>query len=124
MAVHEQLGSPVPFRQHRPGSWNLGPGPESFVTVGAIADLAASLWSDGAAWEVPAGVHPHEAELLALDATRARTELGWNDRLTYHDAVEWTVAWERDRLGGATARSLCVAQRDRFATASPPAGDR
>ncbi len=97
------------------GSWNFGPGPESFVTVGAIADLAASLWGEGAAWSVPADVHPHEAELLALDATRARQALGWDDRLSYREAVGWTVEWERDRLAGQDPRRLCEEQLSRFA---------
>ena len=92
------------------GAWNFGPGPEAFVTVGEVAGLAAGLWGDGASWQTDGGDHPHEAELLALDATRARTELGWDDRLTFTEAVTWTVEWEaatrgRRRSTGPDARA-------------------
>lgn len=92
------------------GSWNFGPGPDSFRTVAEVADLAASLWESGAQWQDSSGDHPHEAELLALDATKARSELGWDDRLTYQDAVRWTVAWHRDVHAGRDARSVTEEQ--------------
>lgn len=97
------------------GEWNFGPGPASFVTVGAVADLAASLWGGGAAWTTHDGEHPHEATLLALDAAKARSELGWRDRLAFDDAVGWTVDWARRRSGGADARDLTLAQIDEYA---------
>lgn len=93
------------------GEWNLGPGPEAFVTVGSVADLSARLWGDGATVVHEPGDHPHEASLLALDATKARTALGWADRLTYPASIEWTIAWEkRHRVGGEPARGLCREQ--------------
>lgn len=93
------------------GAWNLGPGPEAFVTVGAVAELAARLWGGGARVDVEAGDHPHEADLLALDATKARTRLGWADRLPYPESIDWTIAWERRRrVDGESARELCHEQ--------------
>ena len=96
------------------GEWNFGPGPESFVTVGAIADLAAQLWGPEAAWTTPRGDHPHEAELLALDATKARTELGWDDQLTHEQAVKWTIDFTRAVLVGKTPRDTALRQIDDF----------
>ncbi len=96
------------------GQWNFGPGPESFVTVGAVADLAAGMWGDGAAWQPTPGDHPHEAELLALDATKARTELGWRDRLTFVESLEWTVDWTSRAAKGEDARALCESQLRAF----------
>lgn len=77
------------------GEWNFGPGRDSFVEVGDVATLAAELWGGGAAWELDGGAHPHEAGLLALDATKALTELDWRNRLGFRDAVAWTVEWEQ-----------------------------
>ena len=96
------------------GEWNFGPGPESFVTVGAVADLAAELWGDGASWRSQEGDHPHEAELLALDATKARAELGWRERLTFHQAIEWTVEFWKHSSQGDSARLLCQHDIARF----------
>jgi CDP-glucose 4,6-dehydratase len=77
------------------GQWNFGPGRDSFVEVGQVATLAAELWGGGAHWELDGGRHPHEANLLALDAFKAQRELGWRNRLGFHDALAWTIDWER-----------------------------
>jgi CDP-glucose 4,6-dehydratase len=77
------------------GEWNFGPGRDSFVEVGQVASLAAELWGGGARWELDGGDHPHEANLLALDAAKAQRELGWRNRLGFRDALAWTIAWER-----------------------------
>jgi CDP-glucose 4,6-dehydratase len=97
-------------------AWNFGPGPDSFRTVAEVADLAVREWGSGAAWEdVSEGTHPHEAELLALDASAARTLLGWDDRLTFTDAVQWTIDWHLKVRAGSTPREVTMAQLDAFA---------
>jgi len=83
------------------GEWNFGPGRDSFVEVGDVATLAAELWGGGSHWEPDGGEHPHEAGLLALDATKAEQQLGWRNRLAFRDAVAWTVEWELAVRGGA-----------------------
>lgn len=104
------------------GEWNFGPGPESFKTVAAVAEAAAEYWGGGASWvDVSDHDHPHEAELLALDASAARRLLGWDDRLTFRDAIHWTVGWHKTVTGGMTAREACDEQLMRFARLSPDA---
>jgi CDP-glucose 4,6-dehydratase len=83
------------------GQWNFGPGSESFVEVGQVATLAAELWGGGAHWDLQAGDHPHEANQLALDASKAQRELGWRNRLGFRDALAWTIDWERRVHAGA-----------------------
>jgi CDP-glucose 4,6-dehydratase len=83
------------------GQWNFGPGRDSFVEVGQVATLAAKLWGGGAQWEPAGGDHPHEANLLALDASKAQRELGWRNRLAFRDALGWTIDWERRVHAGA-----------------------
>ncbi|MGO9100180.1 MAG: CDP-glucose 4,6-dehydratase [Mycobacterium sp.] len=77
------------------GQWNFGPGRDSVVEVGQVATLAAELWGGGAHWELDGGHHPHEANLLALDTSKAQRELGWCNRLGFRDALAWTIDWER-----------------------------
>ncbi|WP_096286930.1 CDP-glucose 4,6-dehydratase [Mycobacterium ahvazicum] len=83
------------------GEWNFGPGRDSFVEVGEVATLAAQLWGGGAHWDFDRGEHPHEANLLALDAGKAQRELDWRNRLAFRDALAWTVDWERRVHAGA-----------------------
>jgi len=95
------------------GAWNFGPGPEAFVTVGEVATIVADLWGGGARWEAPEGNHPHEAGLLALDASKARRDLGWYGRLGFRDALEWTVDWTR-RSAEVGPLAATQQQIDRF----------
>ena len=92
------------------GEWNFGPGAESFVSVGDIADLAAELWGGNAGWSADAGNHPHEAALLSLDASKAQHELGWHDRLPFPLGLEWTVGWQRKVANGDSPESVTVKQ--------------
>jgi CDP-glucose 4,6-dehydratase len=96
------------------GQWNIGPGSESFVPVGTVADLAAALWGNGAAWRNDGDEHPHEANLLALDATKANTQLGWRNKLPFPGSLEWTVDWQRRVSGGEGALEVTHAQLDAF----------
>jgi CDP-glucose 4,6-dehydratase len=100
------------------GEWNFGPGREGFVTVAKLADLAAELWGAGAGWAPTPGDHPHEAGLLALDATKAEQELGWRNRLGFADSVAWTVEWYRQVSSGASPAGLTRDQLQRFAALS------
>jgi CDP-glucose 4,6-dehydratase len=63
------------------GEWNFGPGDESFVPVGQVASKAAEFWGGNAHVELETKEQPHEANLLALDSTKAITQLGWNNKL-------------------------------------------
>jgi CDP-glucose 4,6-dehydratase len=98
------------------GAWNFGPGPESFVTVGHIADLSTQLWGAGASWSKDNGPHPDEAVLLALNSEKAERELNWHNRLRFPASLEWTVDWKKRVDRGETATSVTKDQIDRFVT--------
>lgn len=48
--------------------------------------------------EDPALIRPAEVDLLIGDATRARTELGWTPKVTFHALIEMMVRADLDRL--------------------------
>jgi CDP-glucose 4,6-dehydratase len=75
------------------GAWNFGPEDTSFLTVGMLVDMVVKAWGDGA-WEdrsVPGAVH--EANMLKLDVTKAKTLLGWSPVWNIDRAVSETVRW-------------------------------
>lgn len=94
-------------------AWNLGPNPEDTLTVGELAQCAIDRWGRGSI-EVAAGGHPHEEQMLTLDATKAKSELGWSTELTAREAVEWTVDWERAVLDGASAQEVTDEQTSAY----------
>jgi CDP-glucose 4,6-dehydratase len=88
------------------GAWNFGPRDGDAVSVAALTDLIVGHW-DGARWESrPEADAPHEAGLLHLDCSKARTQLGWHPELTLKEAVELTVAWYRAAAGTASERAM------------------
>jgi CDP-glucose 4,6-dehydratase len=97
------------------GEWNFGPGRDSFIEVGQVATLVADLWGGGARWELDCGEHPYEANLLALDTSKAQCELGWRNQLGSHNGVTWTVDWERRVYAGADPHTVCQDQIAEFA---------
>ena len=97
------------------GEWNFGPGRDSFIEVGQVATLVAELWGGGANWELDHGKHPREANLLALNTAKAQRELGWRNRLGFHDALAWTVDWERRVRGGTDSLTVTREQIAAFA---------
>ena len=96
------------------GEWNFGPGRESFVDVGSIATLVAELWGSNQSWTTDTGDHPHEANLLALDATKAESQLAWHNRLSFRESVAWTVDWARAAANGADPRQTTIDQIAEF----------
>lgn len=74
-------------------AWNFGPADNDAYPVDWIAERLVGLWKNGAAWQLDGGNHPHEANYLKLDSTKARTELGWVPKLHLEDALAWLVAW-------------------------------
>ncbi len=95
-------------------AWNFGPDPASFRTVGEVADRTAELWGGSSGWDRDGAVHPPEAAQLTLDSTLATTGLDWRPRLSFDDALSWTVDWTRSVGEGADARATCVHQVKEF----------
>ncbi len=88
-------------------AYNFGPGTESFVSVGDVATEVGALWGADSVVSIDDdGVHPPEATLLALDSRKAELQLGWRPRLMFHDALEWTVDWEKRVRAGDDARDV------------------
>lgn len=95
-------------------AWNFGPSAESVQSVATVANALCDAWGEGASWTHDASEHPHEAGILALDSTKARTRLGWRPRLDYREAIQWTVAWYKTFRAGGDARALTHEQIDRY----------
>jgi CDP-glucose 4,6-dehydratase len=79
------------------GAWNFGPDFESVAPVGKVVELLAALWGkDSPALPASDPNAPHEAALLNLDCTKAKTLLGWRPRLNLRQALDYTVQWYRN----------------------------
>ena len=75
------------------GSWNFGPNEEDAKSVSVIADIMANSWGDNAQWQEDNDEHPHEANYLKLDCTKAKNILKWTPIWSLDHALVETVKW-------------------------------
>lgn len=92
------------------GAWNFGPECTDARPVEWIVKHLAQAWGQGARWEIDRGAHPHEAQTLKLDWTKAHQQLGWRPALRLSDALDYTLTWYKEVLEGADAREKCQTQ--------------
>ena len=78
------------------GAWNFGPDENQSKTVADVANIADKVWGVEKSWENDSGNHPHEASMLTLNSNKARTNLGWSDKLSFEESVEWTTNWYKN----------------------------
>jgi CDP-glucose 4,6-dehydratase len=78
-------------------AWNFGPYPSEARPVEWVVNELARLWGEGAGWEQEQGQHPHEAQSLMLDISKAVAQLGWQPRLQLAEALAITQAWYGER---------------------------
>jgi CDP-glucose 4,6-dehydratase len=82
------------------GAWNFGPDENQSKTVADVANIAAKVWGVEKSWENDSGNHPHEASMLILNSKKARTNLGWSDKLSFEETIEWTTNWYKNVNSG------------------------
>ena len=75
------------------GAWNFGPAEEKFLSVGALVETAEKRGLAGAVSMTGAGEMNHEARLLKLDSSKARSMLRWQPVWDTDAAIEKTVDW-------------------------------
>jgi CDP-glucose 4,6-dehydratase len=95
-------------------AWNFGPSNEDVKPVSWIAGRLTSLWGGDARWEIDSDQHPHEANYLKLDCSKANTLLGWSPKLDLRTALELIVEWYRAYQRGKDMREVIEAQIERY----------
>ncbi|MDD5081315.1 MAG: CDP-glucose 4,6-dehydratase, partial [Candidatus Omnitrophica bacterium] len=72
--------------------WNLGPDKKSNISVEKVLYRAMKCW-DAIGVRIDESHHPHEAGLLMLDCTRAKTKLNWNGVWAVDKTIAKTINW-------------------------------
>lgn len=100
--------------------WNFGPDDEDAQPVSTLADIMARSWGDKAQWQLDSGAHPHEAQYLKLDCSKAKSILKWKPvwRLerALDETVQWYKAWHNQAdMHKVTLRQIEVYQQEHMA---------
>jgi CDP-glucose 4,6-dehydratase len=96
LAGYLRLGEALACGKKVSPAYNFGPNDFSKLSVFEMAKLACDFWGEGIRIEKqenPSG--PHESKLLWLNSERAESELGWTNKLSVRDSIQWTLEWEK-----------------------------
>jgi CDP-glucose 4,6-dehydratase len=96
--------------------WNFGPNDKDAKPVQWIVERMTQTWGDGACWSLDGGNHPHEANYLKLDCSKANTRLMWQPRWTVADAIDKICDWHKAYLAKANMHAVCIEQIKQFDT--------
>ena len=78
-------------------AWNFGPDETGNQTVGVVLSKLSEKW-EGLRWHLTPEIQPHEASLLHLDSTKARTLLDWHPVWGLEEGLTHTADWYRTFL--------------------------
>ena len=89
--------------------FNLGPNPDSVLTVAEVARLTVEAYGKGRV-RVHKRDDLHEANLLMLDISKAKAVLGWTPTYTAPEAIVKTVEWYKRFYKGEPVRDFTLRQ--------------
>ena len=90
--------------------WNFGPHDEDARPVQWIVEHMVQTWGNGASWQLDGGTHPHEANNLKLDISKAKARLSWQPRWNMTAALASITDWHHDWLRKADMQAKCLQQ--------------
>lgn len=97
------------------GAWNFGPDAGDAKDVEWIVKRMFAAWPEAPGYVIDKGRHPHEANFLKLDSSKARRELGWTPRWHIGTAIDKIVAWTKAYKDGGDMREVCLGQISEYA---------
>jgi CDP-glucose 4,6-dehydratase len=86
------------FGNNYSGSYNFGPDENDLVDNEKLVDMFCAAWGSGMKSEHKHDGGPHEANFLKLDASKAKSILGWKPAIDIKKAVELTVEWHKAHI--------------------------
>ncbi len=89
-------------------AWNFGPQTHEAATVREVVDMAQAAFGQGQVQWGDGNEGPHEAGLLMLDTSLAKSQLGVQSVFALKDAIGMTMRWYRDLQAGQSAAELCA----------------
>jgi CDP-glucose 4,6-dehydratase len=98
--------------------WNFGPNDDDAQPVQWIVEHMVRSWGNGASWQQDGGTHPHEANYLKLDISKAKTRLGWQPRWPLARALAHITTWHQAWLAHEDMKKLCLAQIQQYSQAA------
>jgi CDP-glucose 4,6-dehydratase len=90
--------------------WNFGPEDKDARPVKWIVEHLCQGWGDDASWTLQSGNHPHEANYLKLDISKAKQRLNWTPNWSLDKALAMIIDWHHAWISGKDIRDKSFQQ--------------
>ena len=90
-------------------SFNFGPNKENAICVKELVENVCSVYGKGE-FTIDKSTQPHEANLLMLDASKAKNVLNWTPKYDIETAILKTVEWYKIFYEGEDAKNYTEKQ--------------
>lgn len=91
------------------GAWNFGPSEQDARSVRWIVNHLIEAIPD-ASFKIDDGQHPHEANYLKLDSSKAKALLDWQARWPLDTALNKVIEWNGKWQNNENMKDYCIAQ--------------
>lgn len=90
--------------------WNFGPNDEDSKYVNEVLDLLVREWPSDVSWLTDDTLQPHEAQLLKLDISKAKSKLKWEPNWDLNTALKKIVEWHQAWIAGENMKDVTLSQ--------------
>ena len=90
-------------------AWNFGPKKNYLKTVSWMINYLVKKIPN-AKWEIDKAKQPHEAKLLLLDSNKAKSKLGWMQKLSLDIAIDKTIEWHEAWKDNQPMEKISISQ--------------
>lgn len=94
--------------------WNFGPDQSDSKNVEWISDTLCRMWGQNATYELDKNIHPHEANYLKLDCSKAHELLNWHQKWNIEITLQKIVDWHRAFINKSDMRQVTVNQIEEY----------
>lgn len=95
-------------------AWNFGPNDEDARPVQWIAEQLAINWGNDAGWIQDSIHHPHEANHLKLDISKAKNRLSWHPTWDLQTTLQKITDWHQAWIDQQDMKMHCLAQIQQY----------
>jgi CDP-glucose 4,6-dehydratase len=94
-------------------AWNFGPREDDVQSVEGILDIMCAKWPKSS-WELDQNSHPHEANYLQLDISKANSKLGWNPEWELSYTLKKIIEWHRAWINNEDMQDRCLKEIEEY----------
>ncbi len=99
-------------------AWNFGPREDDAQSVKWIVEKMTNTWGESEGWVEHIDDHPHEANYLKLDCSKAHAKLNWWPKWSLETALEKIIEWHKKEQYGDDMKTCTLEQINSYIKAN------